>query len=133
MVTLRRNDRLKVVKTTIEIPVNLALEIFSETGDLPIGKYPAPEELAQIIAQVLNVGDETKSFPSLEAVANSRVMVRNEKVDIERPHIPKNTSPTWITKDHTRARYNSRINLLMVKERNIIRNTASTNIVQIAF
>ena len=103
MVTLRRNDRLKVVKTTIEIPVNLALEIFSETGDLPIGKYPAPEELAQIIAQVLNVGDETKSFPSLEAVANSRVMVRNEKVDIERPHIPKNTSPTWITKDHTRA------------------------------
>ena len=103
MVTLRRNDELKVAKTVIEIPVNLALEIFSEAGDLPIGKYPALEELAQIIAQVLNVGDETKSLASLEAVENNRVMMTNEKTGLKGHNIMKNTSRIWMTKEHART------------------------------
>ena len=64
----KRNNWLEVSRITLEISVDLALKMFVETGDLPIGKYPALEELAEIIAQVLNVGDEIQSFTSLEAI-----------------------------------------------------------------
>ena len=64
----RRNDGLKVSKITVEMPIDLALRMFIETGDLPVAKYPALEELAEIIAQVLNVGDEIQSLAPLEAM-----------------------------------------------------------------
>ena len=64
----RTNDGLKVSKITVEMPIDLALKMFIETGDLPVSKYPPLEELAEIIAQVLNVGDEIQSFASLEAM-----------------------------------------------------------------
>lgn len=61
----KRNDGLKIAKITIEMPTDLASEMFVETGDLPVAKYPALEELAEIIAQVLNVGDKIQSFASV--------------------------------------------------------------------
>lgn len=64
----KRNEGLKVSKITVEMPIDLALEMFIETGDLPVAKYPALEELAEIIAPVLNVGDEIQSFAPLEAI-----------------------------------------------------------------
>jgi len=36
VITLKRNNELKIVRINIEMPANLALEMFSETGDLPI-------------------------------------------------------------------------------------------------
>ena len=64
----KRNDRLKVSEITVEMPVDLALEMFIETGDLPEAKYPPLEELAEIITQALNAGDETQSSAPLEAI-----------------------------------------------------------------
>jgi len=64
----RRKDGLKVSKIAIEMPLDLASEIFIETGDLPVAQYPALEELAEIIAQVLNVGDEIQSFAHQESI-----------------------------------------------------------------
>ena len=64
----RRNEGLNVSKITVEMPMDLALEMFIETGDLHVAKYPALEELAELIAQVLNVGDEIQSLAPLEAM-----------------------------------------------------------------
>jgi len=50
------------------MPMDLALEMFIETGDLPEDKYPPLEELSEIIAQVLNVEDEIQSFTPLETI-----------------------------------------------------------------
>jgi len=59
---------LKVSKITVEMPMDLALGMFIETGDLPEAKYPPLEELAEIITQALNAGDETQSFTPLETI-----------------------------------------------------------------
>jgi len=63
----KRNDWLEVSRITLEISVDLALKMFAETGDLPVAKYPALEELAELIAEVLNTQGETRSFAPLKA------------------------------------------------------------------
>jgi len=40
---------------TIQIPMHVALEIFSETGDLVVNQYPALEKLAEIISEKLKL------------------------------------------------------------------------------
>ena len=63
----KRNDWLEVSRITLEISVDLALKMFAETGDLPVAKYPALEELAELIAEVLNTQGEIQSFAPLKA------------------------------------------------------------------
>ena len=99
---LQEQKKALHTQIAVEMPVNTALGIFSETGDLPVGKYPALEELAGIIAQVLDVGDETRSFASMEEVEDNGIIVSNEKVDFD-PLIPKDKSRTWLTKDQARG------------------------------
>lgn len=45
--------------------MDLAIELFIETGDLAMDKYPALEELAGVIAQVLNV-DKIQESPDFQ-------------------------------------------------------------------
>jgi hypothetical protein len=71
----KRNDWLEVSRITLEISVDLALKMFAETGDLPVAKYPALEEPAELIAEVLNTQGETRSFAPLKATLR----------DIEKP------------------------------------------------
>lgn len=63
----KRNDWLEVSRITLEISVDLALKMFAETGDLPVAKYLALEELAELITEVPNTQGETRSFAPLKA------------------------------------------------------------------
>ena len=73
------------------MPIGLALEMFIESGDLPMSKYPALEELAGIIAQVLNV-DKTARARRFVGTYVSR---RGKEISIykegQRYRIGKNT------------------------------------------
>ena len=64
----KRTDRLEVSRITLNIPIALASKIFIETGDLPVNKYPRLEELAEIIAKVLNIQEDARSFAPSEAM-----------------------------------------------------------------
>ncbi len=47
----------------INVPVELALEIYRESGDLPFIKFPAITTLADSIGKALNIGHEEKVTP----------------------------------------------------------------------
>ena len=49
----KRTNILQISGISLEITTALAQKIFIETGDLPVNKYPALEELAEIIAEEL--------------------------------------------------------------------------------
>ena len=51
----KRTNILEVSGISLEITTALAQKIFIETGDLPIDKYPALEELAEIITEELKL------------------------------------------------------------------------------
>ena len=75
------------------MPIDLALEMFIETGDLPVAKYPALEELAEIIAQVLNVGDEIRSFAPF---GSNSLWCREAKIITKRSTMSKKVSLTRV-------------------------------------
>jgi len=37
----------------VTVPINLALDFFKESGDLPIAKFPATTELANIVGRIM--------------------------------------------------------------------------------
>ena len=51
----------KVLGLVIHLPVDLAIEIFRETGDLPISEFPAISKLADSIAEILDMEQDKNS------------------------------------------------------------------------
>lgn len=49
---------MKILGVVIHIPVDLAKEIFRESGDLPISEFPAILKFADSIADVLDIENE---------------------------------------------------------------------------
>ena len=50
----------KFSKLVIQMPLELAKEVLIESGDLPITKFPATLEIAEKIAEALNLNDAGK-------------------------------------------------------------------------
>ena len=51
----------KVLGLVIHVPVDLAIEIFREIGDLPISEFPAILKLADSIAEILDMEQDKNS------------------------------------------------------------------------
>jgi hypothetical protein len=49
---------LKVVAVDVQLPIDLAREIFRESGNLAISEFPATLEFAESLAEVLNLEQE---------------------------------------------------------------------------
>lgn len=49
---------LKVVAVDVQVPIDLAREIFRESGNLAISEFPATLEFAESLAKVLNLEQE---------------------------------------------------------------------------
>jgi hypothetical protein len=49
---------LKVVAVDVQVPIDLAREIFRESGNLAISEFPATLEFAESLAEVLNLKQE---------------------------------------------------------------------------
>ncbi len=50
-----RTEKSLTSSIIIPLPTNLASEFFKESGDLPITKFPATTELANIIGKTLDL------------------------------------------------------------------------------
>jgi hypothetical protein len=46
---------LKVVAVDVQLPIDLAREIFRESGNLAISEFPATLEFAESLAEMLNL------------------------------------------------------------------------------
>ena len=49
---------MKVVAVDVQLPIDLAREIFRESGNLTISEFPATLEFAESLAEVLNLEQE---------------------------------------------------------------------------
>lgn len=47
--------KAKIVGVIIHMPIDLAIEIFRESGNLAVSEYPAIEKLAECIAEALDI------------------------------------------------------------------------------
>jgi len=45
----------KIIGIVINLPIDLAMEIFRESGDLPVSEFPAIMKLANDIGEILNM------------------------------------------------------------------------------
>jgi len=59
-----RTNRFEVSKINLELTVTLAKKVLVETGDLVIGKFPALEELAEIIDETLSNNEQNRRLLS---------------------------------------------------------------------
>ena len=64
----KRTNILEVSEINLEITTALAQKIFIETGDLPIAKYPALEELAEIIAEEMKLQRFNRVFAPSQTI-----------------------------------------------------------------
>jgi len=46
---------VKLLGVVIHLPIDLAIEIFRESGDLPVSEFPAILKFADSIAEVLDI------------------------------------------------------------------------------
>ena len=46
---------MKLLGVVIHLPIDLAIEIFRESGDLPVSEFPAILKFADSIAEVLDI------------------------------------------------------------------------------
>ena len=49
-------EKPRVIAVVVHVPIDLALGIYRETGDLPISEFPCILKFAETIAEVLDVG-----------------------------------------------------------------------------
>ena len=62
----------KVLGLVIHLPVDLAIEIFREIGDLPISEFPAILKLADSIAEILDMEqDKNNAYAELTFMPKS--------------------------------------------------------------
>ena len=54
-------EKPKVLGLLIQLPIDLAVEIFRESGDLVISEFPAILKLAQSIAEILDMEQDKNS------------------------------------------------------------------------
>jgi hypothetical protein len=54
-------SRNKVIALVVKLPIDLAKEIFRESGDLAISEFPATLEFAESLAEALNMGKEDEA------------------------------------------------------------------------
>jgi hypothetical protein len=52
----------KVAEIVVRIPVELAIDLFNESGDLPSADFPAVMKLVESIAEVLDIVQAEKAF-----------------------------------------------------------------------
>ena len=54
-------EKPKVLGLVVHLPIDLAIEIFRESGDLPISEFPAILKFADSIAEVLDMEQNENS------------------------------------------------------------------------
>lgn len=79
-------EKPKVLALVVYLPVNIAAEIYRESGDLAISKFPNILKFAESIAETID----------LEQIENF------EKDDVESVFIPKNERKTYIKSSRKR-------------------------------
>lgn len=53
---------MKILGVVIHLPVDLAIEIFRESGDLPVSEFPAILKFADSIAEILDMGQNENNI-----------------------------------------------------------------------
>jgi hypothetical protein len=53
--------RNKVIAVDVQLPIELAREIFRESGDIAISEFPATLEFAESLAKALNLEQEDEA------------------------------------------------------------------------
>jgi hypothetical protein len=53
--------RNKVISVDVQLPIELAKEMFRESGNLAISEFPATLEFAESLAEALNLEKEDKA------------------------------------------------------------------------
>jgi len=66
--------RNKVISVDVQLPIELAREIFRESGNLAISEFPATLEFAESLAEALNLEQEDEAGPT-----QLTLMVRNRE------------------------------------------------------
>jgi len=54
-------EKPKVLGLVIHLPIDLAIEVFRESGDLPISEFPAILKFADSIAEILDMEQHKNS------------------------------------------------------------------------
>jgi hypothetical protein len=73
---------LKTVAILVQIPIELAEEIFRESGNLAISEFPATLEFAESLAEVINLDQkETAGFnePTLLVQNNENILISTKR------------------------------------------------------
>jgi hypothetical protein len=55
-------EKMKIIGVVINMPIDLAIEIVRESGDLAVSEYPAIERLAECIAERLDIEHSENSI-----------------------------------------------------------------------
>jgi hypothetical protein len=66
---------LKVIAVDVQLPIDLAREIFRESGNLPISEFPATLEFAESLAEVLNLQEEDATYNEPTLMVENREQI----------------------------------------------------------
>jgi len=68
----------KILGVVIHLPIDLAIEIFRESGDLPMSEFPAIVKFAERVGEILNMEQNEGAV----CVKPAFIFKNNEKIQV---------------------------------------------------